>query len=187
MSSSKHQINPNVFVSDIIVNNTSDLQQSIQVSALEEQKTAEESLKGVELTNEAASNGTISTLVVTIVFSSIYVCEVFNFPNGGTKVTVKTRPNTNDPVVKEWRSQFGEDLPKKIFVKDLVAYIKDKKDAGRMFKLNFLVVFFSLTGETMMSNTVNQRFLTSVKITTDVRNLNWGDYMLFKINRRGVE
>ncbi|KAL8217596.1 hypothetical protein R6Q57_020969 [Mikania cordata] len=110
--------------------------------------------------------------------SSSLIQEVFNFPNGGTKVTVKTRPNTNDPVVKEWRSQFGEDLPKKIFVKDLVAYIKDKKDAGRMFKLNFLVVFFSLMGETMMSNTVNQRFLTSVKITTDVRNLNWCDYMM---------
>ncbi|KAL8223477.1 hypothetical protein R6Q57_018952 [Mikania cordata] len=297
MSSSKHQINPNVFVSDIIVNNTSDLQQSIQVSTLEEQKTAEESLKEVEMTNEAPTNAeqdiemlealntfkkktqskkdkqnkrlsveeSVSTTEVRpkkrkkqnkpksvhfpfdekrlivicaisnltkfiqnlsssqrkavaemgfqeilclqlnsipcafaywllrnynpqtdsindgereIHLSSSLIQEVFNFPNGGTKVTVKTRPNTNDPVVKEWRSQFGEDLPKKIFVKDLVAYIKDKKDAGRMFKLNILVVFFSLMGETMMSNTVNQRFLTYVKITTDVRNLNWCDYMM---------
>ncbi|KAL8225101.1 hypothetical protein R6Q57_017658 [Mikania cordata] len=36
--------------------------------------------------------------------SSSLIQEVFNFPNRGTKVTVKTRPNTNDPVVKEWRS-----------------------------------------------------------------------------------
>ncbi|KAL8189374.1 hypothetical protein R6Q57_028940 [Mikania cordata] len=55
--------------------------------------------------------------------------SIFKFPNGGTKVTIKTRPNANDLVVKEWRSQFGDDLPKKIFVKDLVAYIKDKNDA----------------------------------------------------------
>ncbi|KAL8249283.1 hypothetical protein R6Q59_006151 [Mikania micrantha] len=91
-----------------------------------------------------------------IQLSSSLIEEVFKFPNGGTKVTIKTRPNANDPVVKEWRSQFGEDLPKKIFVKDLVAYIKDKKDAGRMFKLNFLVVFFSLMGETMMGNNDEQ-------------------------------
>ncbi|KAL8265875.1 hypothetical protein R6Q59_003219 [Mikania micrantha] len=76
-----------------------------------------------------------------IQLSSSLIQEVFKFPNGGTKVTVKTRPNANDPVVNEWRSQFGDDLPKKIFVKDLVAYLKEKKDAGRMFKLNFLVVF----------------------------------------------
>ncbi|KAL8225229.1 hypothetical protein R6Q57_017789 [Mikania cordata] len=56
MSSSKPEINPNVFVSKIIVNDTSDLQQSIHVSALEEQKTAEESLKEVEMTNEAPNN-----------------------------------------------------------------------------------------------------------------------------------
>ncbi|KAL8237889.1 hypothetical protein R6Q59_018970 [Mikania micrantha] len=68
--------------------------------------------------------------------SSTLIQKVFKFPNGGTKVTVKTRPNANDPAVNEWRSQFGDDLPKKIFVKDLVAYLKEKKDAGRMFKLN---------------------------------------------------
>ncbi|KAL8260748.1 hypothetical protein R6Q59_028701 [Mikania micrantha] len=33
-------------------------------------------------------------------------------------------------------------------------------------------------GETMMSNTINQRFLTFVKTTTDVKNLNWCDYMM---------
>ncbi|KAL8188514.1 hypothetical protein R6Q57_029802, partial [Mikania cordata] len=78
--------------------------------------------------------------------SSSLIHEVFKFPNGGTKVTVKTRPNTNDPVVNEWRSQFGDELPKKIFVKDLIAYLKDKKDVERIFKLNFLVVFFLIHG-----------------------------------------
>ncbi|KAL8260785.1 hypothetical protein R6Q59_024834 [Mikania micrantha] len=69
------------------------------------------------------------------------ILEVFKFPNGGTKVTVKTRPNAKEPVVNEWRSQFGDDIPMKIFVKDLIVYLKDKKDARRMFMLNFLVVF----------------------------------------------
>ncbi|KAL8260725.1 hypothetical protein R6Q59_028678 [Mikania micrantha] len=85
--------------------------------------------------------------------SSSLIHEVLKFPNGETKATVKTRPNANDPVVNEWRSQYGDDLPKKIFAKDLIAYLKDKNDVGRIFKLNFLVVFFSFMGE--MSNTVN--------------------------------
>ncbi|KAL8245877.1 hypothetical protein R6Q59_007093 [Mikania micrantha] len=50
-----------------------------------------------------------------IQLSSNLIQEVFKFPNGGTKVTIKTRPNANDPVVKEWKSQFEDDLPKKIF------------------------------------------------------------------------
>ncbi|KAD3641551.1 hypothetical protein E3N88_30775 [Mikania micrantha] len=56
MSSSKREIDPNLFVSQIIVNDTSYLQQSIHVSAMEEQKTAEESLKDFEMTNEAPYN-----------------------------------------------------------------------------------------------------------------------------------
>ncbi|KAL8241085.1 hypothetical protein R6Q59_014440 [Mikania micrantha] len=36
-----------------------------------------------------------------IQLSSSLIQEVFKFPNGGTKVTVKTQPNANDPVVKE--------------------------------------------------------------------------------------
>ncbi|KAD7117266.1 hypothetical protein E3N88_04534 [Mikania micrantha] len=56
MSSSKREIDSNVFVSQIIVNDTSDLQQSIDVSAMEEQKTAEQSLKEFEMMNEAPNN-----------------------------------------------------------------------------------------------------------------------------------
>ncbi|KAL8210020.1 hypothetical protein R6Q57_006752 [Mikania cordata] len=98
---------------------------------------------------------------------------VFGIPNGKITVHEKFRPNSNDAVVSEWRSQFGTDIPKKISMKDFAQHLTTRNDSGRMFKLNFLVMFFSKMGESMKSNTVNQRFLTSVTTKMDVKKLSW--------------
>ncbi|KAL8201864.1 hypothetical protein R6Q57_011011 [Mikania cordata] len=103
---------------------------------------------------------------------------VFGIPNGKITVHEKFRPNSNDEVVSEWRSQFGTDIPKKISMKDFAQHLTTRNDSGRMFKLNFLVMFFSIMGESMKSNTVNQRFLTSVTTKMDVKKLSWCDYVL---------
>ncbi|KAL8215303.1 hypothetical protein R6Q57_004752 [Mikania cordata] len=81
-------------------------------------------------------------------------------------------------VVSEWRSQFGTDIPKKISMKDFAQHLTNRNDSGRMFKLNFRVMFFSIMGESMKSNIVNQRFLTSVTTKMDVKKLSWCDYVL---------
>ncbi|KAI3816065.1 hypothetical protein L1987_15750 [Smallanthus sonchifolius] len=52
-----------------------------------------------------------------------------------------------------------------------------------MFKLNFLIVFMSIMGKTMKSNTVNQRFLTSLTTKTDFKKLNWCEYVLECLRR----
>ncbi|KAI3755083.1 hypothetical protein L1987_54876 [Smallanthus sonchifolius] len=83
--------------------------------------------------------------------------EIFGIPNGETQVTQMSKPKTYDPVVKEWRSQFDNEMQKKqkkIYVSDLVDYLKKTDDSGRMFKLNFMVVLMSIIGEKMKSNTV---------------------------------
>ncbi|KAL8191774.1 hypothetical protein R6Q57_028505 [Mikania cordata] len=103
---------------------------------------------------------------------------VFGIPNGKITVHEKFRPNSNDAVVSEWRSQFGTDIPKKISMKDFAQHLTTRNDSGRMFKLNFLVMFFSIMGESMKSNTVNQRFLTSVTTKMNVKKLSWCDYVL---------
>ncbi|KAD2393171.1 hypothetical protein E3N88_40148 [Mikania micrantha] len=103
---------------------------------------------------------------------------VFGIPNGKITVHEKFRPNSNDAVVSEWRSQFGTDIPKKISMKDFAQHLTTRNDSGRMFKLNFLVMFFSIMGESMKSNTVNQRFLTSVTTKMDMKKLSWCDYVL---------
>ncbi|KAL8230338.1 hypothetical protein R6Q57_000116 [Mikania cordata] len=103
---------------------------------------------------------------------------VFGIPRGKITVHEKFRLNSNDAVVSEWRSQFGTDIPKKISMKDFAQHLTTRNDSGRMFKLNFLVMFFSIMGESMKSNTVNQRFLTSVTTKMDVKKLSWYDYVL---------
>ncbi|KAL8217085.1 hypothetical protein R6Q57_023922 [Mikania cordata] len=115
---------------------------------------------------------------------------VFGIPNGKITVHEKFRPNSNDAVVSEWRSQFGTDIPKKISMKDFAQQLTTRNDSGRMFKLNFLVMFFSVMGESMKSNTVNQRFLTSVTTKMDVKKLSWCDYVLTclgKQDRHGMD
>ncbi|KAI3755088.1 hypothetical protein L1987_54881 [Smallanthus sonchifolius] len=83
--------------------------------------------------------------------------EIFGIPNGETQVTQMSKPKTYDPVVKEWKSQFDDEMQKKqkkISNSNLVYYLKKTDDSGRMFKLNFMVVLMSIIGETMKSNTV---------------------------------
>ncbi|KAI3774997.1 hypothetical protein L1987_49565 [Smallanthus sonchifolius] len=107
--------------------------------------------------------------------------EIFGIPNGETQVTQMSKPKTYDPVVREWRSQFDDEMQKKqkkISVSDLVDYLKKTDDSGRIFKLNFMVVLMSIIGETMKSNTVNLRFLTSLKTNTDFKKLDWCEYVL---------
>ncbi|KAI3827497.1 hypothetical protein L1987_01573 [Smallanthus sonchifolius] len=100
--------------------------------------------------------------------------EIFGIPNGETQVTQMSKSKTYDPVVKEWRSQFDDEMQKKqkkISVSDLVDYLKKTDDSGRMFKLNFMVLLMSIIGETMKSNAVNLRFLTLLKTNTDFKKL----------------
>ncbi|KAI3793946.1 hypothetical protein L1987_36569 [Smallanthus sonchifolius] len=112
--------------------------------------------------------------------------EIFGIPNGETQVTQMSKPKTYDPVVKEWRSQFDDEMQKKqkkISVSDLVEYLKKTDDSERMFKLNFMVLLMSIIGETMKSNTVNLRFLTSLKTNTDFKKLDWCEYVLECLRR----
>ena len=93
------------------------------------------------------------------------------------------RPRDSDEVVNEWRSQFElkkQRYEPKWFVS---TYLRNKRDIGRMFKLNFLVVFFTLMGETIKNNNVNQRFLTSVSDSSMIPNFNWCNYIVRLLKR----
>ena len=117
-----------------------------------------------------------STHEIKVTSSMIH--EVFGIPHGPLKVHTRIRPNAYDPVVNEWRNQFGEEVPKKVYINQFAEYLEGRKDSGRIFKLNFLVLLFTVIAESMMSNTVNQRFLASVTTKTDVKQLNWCQYIL---------
>ncbi|MFS7919540.1 hypothetical protein Hanom_Chr03g00213841 [Helianthus anomalus] len=81
-----------------------------------------------------------------ITISSSSINEIFGIPNGGKFVVTKFRPNSKNKVVKEWRSQFGKPIPSKITMKTFSNHLQTRKDSGRIFQLNFLVMFFYSNG-----------------------------------------
>ncbi|KAK9053285.1 hypothetical protein SSX86_029918 [Deinandra increscens subsp. villosa] len=117
-----------------------------------------------------------------IKISSELIKEVFQIPNGGKEVEQVERAHPSNHVVREFRSQFGKNSGR-LFCKKFSDNFKRLKDSGRMFKLNFLVMVFTVLAEVMMSNTVNQRFLMSVTKQTNVKKLNWCDYIMFCLRK----
>ncbi|KAI3814022.1 hypothetical protein L1987_18764 [Smallanthus sonchifolius] len=98
------------------------------------------------------------------------------------KINEMKKATIKDPVVAEWRSQFDGDC-KKISVKTVLRMMKGRTDYGRLFKLNFLVVFNTIMGETTKSSTVNQRFLTSITSRCDTQKMNWCGYIITCLER----
>ncbi|MFS7988510.1 hypothetical protein Hanom_Chr11g01035691 [Helianthus anomalus] len=98
------------------------------------------------------------------------VHKIFGIPIGDTEIVEKIRARDNNPVVKEWRSQF-KDCTKvsPIGLKDMMV---SDTSSDRLFKLNWLVLFNSVVGE-ISTNTVNQRFLGCVDPTIDITSFDW--------------
>ncbi|KAI3711706.1 hypothetical protein L1987_70248 [Smallanthus sonchifolius] len=106
--------------------------------------------------NENTNTLNVGTHLIKITPSLVH--KVLGLPNGSKKVRELSRPTISDPVVAEFRNQF----PKKIdrfYIKDYFEYVKTATDSGRRFMINFLVMVFTIIGETTKNNIVNQKFL----------------------------
>ncbi|KAK9071264.1 hypothetical protein SSX86_009832 [Deinandra increscens subsp. villosa] len=78
-----------------------------------------------------------------ILISSELIQEVFRIPNGGKPVLHCEKPQITNPVVAEFRSQFHlEELSNIFSIKRFSNHmIQDDKESGRIFKINFLVLY----------------------------------------------
>ncbi|KAL8208048.1 hypothetical protein R6Q57_007460, partial [Mikania cordata] len=78
--------------------------------------------------------------------TSKLVNQVLGIPIGSIQIKELNKPSKRDPIVAEFRSQFPDDigLPEISHVKDLV---KNSGDSGRIFELNFLVLFNTIMGK----------------------------------------
>ncbi|PWA72323.1 ulp1 protease family, C-terminal catalytic domain-containing protein [Artemisia annua] len=105
------------------------------------------------------------------------VNNMLGVPKGD--VHIKTRDNSDyrNPLIRQWKEQFGEDV-KKYFNSHVAKEILETKRGGWMFKLNFLVLFFSTIGELNLSNTVNLRFLPCINTEDDIPKLDWCTYII---------
>jgi len=123
----------------------------------------------------------------TIKISPKLVRRVLGIPNGPEQINEIMKPTVSDIVVNEWRTQFPVTF-KRFTITETIKNLNlrsslERNLSDRFFILNFLVLFFSVLGETTRNSTVNQRFLTSVMEATKIKELDWCAYMIKLLNR----
>ena len=104
------------------------------------------------------------------------VKSMLGVPMGDIHIETRDNADYRNPLTKRWKGQFGKDV-KKFFNTHVADKILEKKQGGWMFKLNFLVLFFSTLGELNLSNTVNLRFLPCINNEDDIPKLDWCTYL----------
>ncbi|XP_035840923.1 uncharacterized protein LOC118488025 [Helianthus annuus] len=111
------------------------------------------------------------------------VYEIFGVPNGTKPVHEKHQARRGSPRY-EWRKQFTGD---KICVEHVIEKVLSDREGGRLFKLNFLVVFNSMLAESNKSATVNQKCLSSIENEADIPNMDWCGYIVACLKRTKEE
>ncbi|MFS7909866.1 putative phospholipase [Helianthus anomalus] len=126
----------------------------------------------------------IGDRVIEITPSKVH--DVFGVPPGTIAVFEKRQARKADAFREEWRNQFHQD---KITVKHVSDKLKSYRNGGTLFKLNFLVLFNSVMGETTkrMYATVNHKFLASIMNEGDISNMDWCSYIITCLKRTKEE
>ncbi|KAD6794376.1 hypothetical protein E3N88_05272 [Mikania micrantha] len=110
------------------------------------------------------------------------VCQTLGIPMGKIQLEEKKTPSLSDPVVAEFRQQFQgiNGIPT---VKTITDLVKSSGDSGRMFKINFLVVFNTIMAQMSQGSTANMSFLTSFNQGADFKSFDWCSYIITCLNR----
>ncbi|KAK9048005.1 hypothetical protein SSX86_033033 [Deinandra increscens subsp. villosa] len=110
------------------------------------------------------------------------VNRILGIPMGKLEVDEVDKGAYVDPVILEWRCQWGAKSGLKT-VKDVLTRIKETTNHGRQFKLNVLVVIISTIAEITKQSTVNMRFLKSITKDAVCTEYNWCKYVVTCLNR----
>nr|GFB70925.1 ulp1 protease family, C-terminal catalytic domain-containing protein [Tanacetum cinerariifolium] len=106
------------------------------------------------------------TNVLSLTDSSILVTlesmnDILGISIGGSSIESLEPRKTDDPFIKEWFSQFGE--KNEIRPNDMTDVIISTKDAGKLFKMNFLMLFTNTMGLCETSSVCNMNILKKIK------------------------
>ncbi|GKA42690.1 retrovirus-related pol polyprotein from transposon TNT 1-94 [Tanacetum coccineum] len=113
----------------------------------------------------------------SILITSKMINEMIGIPMGTMVVTEVPTATTEFPLIVDWRQTYK--YPDERFtIKSVVERLMFEHENGRVFKLNFLVIFFSIIGDCPKMGTVNQRFLPCIEREEDIKNMDWCTYLL---------
>ncbi|KAL8201852.1 hypothetical protein R6Q57_010999 [Mikania cordata] len=110
------------------------------------------------------------------------VCQTLGIPMRKLQLEEKKKPSLSDPVVAEFRQQFQgiNGIPT---VKTITNLVKCSGDSGRLFKINFLVMFNAIMAQMSQWSTTNMSFLTSFKQRANFKSFDWCSYIITCLNR----
>ncbi|GJY21969.1 peptidase C48, SUMO/sentrin/Ubl1 [Tanacetum coccineum] len=105
------------------------------------------------------------------------VKDVLGLPMGSVYVEARDEADFRHPLVVEWKRQFGK---KHRYYHGPVEQemIRQQAAGGWLFKLNFLVLYFTSIGESNKNATVNLKFLQCIADEHDIPNFDWCSYIV---------
>ena len=105
------------------------------------------------------------------------VRELLGVPMGEVHLDARDEADHRNELTRKWKAQFGKET-KRHFSTLVAKLIMEEKRSGWLFKINFLVLFFSTFAEANLSNTVNLKFLHLLNNEDDIRKLDWCTYII---------
>nr|GEY64601.1 ulp1 protease family, C-terminal catalytic domain-containing protein [Tanacetum cinerariifolium] len=111
-----------------------------------------------------------------ILVSSESMNDILGIPMGGCSIESLEPRTVDDPFIKEWLSQFGEKT--KIRPSDMSDVIVSTKDAGKLFKMNFLMLFANTLGLCETSCICSIFILRQIRDDVCVKTIDWCNYII---------
>ncbi|PWA51812.1 hypothetical protein CTI12_AA414910 [Artemisia annua] len=102
---------------------------------------------------------------------------ILGVPNGNIKINLVSKASNKGEYTQLWKNQFGGE-GKRIYLPQVVEKLLEGTRGCINFKLNFLVLFVSVMGESIKMGTANYQFMSSIKSLKDVNNMDWCGYIV---------
>nr|GEZ65383.1 ulp1 protease family, C-terminal catalytic domain-containing protein [Tanacetum cinerariifolium] len=104
------------------------------------------------------------------------VHEILGIPMGGCSLESLESRSPDDTFIKEWFSQFGD--KNEVWPNDINDVIVSTNDVGKLFKMNFLMLFANTMGLCETSGVCNMSILKKIKDDVCIEKLDWCSYII---------
>ena len=115
----------------------------------------------------------------TIDITEFKVQEILGIPNGEVSIDCLEERNPDDPFIREWFQQFPSGK-KEIRPNDITDVIVGSDDHGKLFRMNFLMLFANTMGICEAQGACSMYILKKIndEIIEKVENINWCKFII---------